>query len=125
MSLTRAVRTQLALAILFIALGAGNIIFGTYKAREYRRALFQASQEVIPVREGAVEGQALPEALTKGRSADGPSSYLSLIRARYDFYLFVTVGGKWMLALAGFLLLLSLVGMADQEQDEEEPRSKE
>jgi len=121
MSLTRSTRTQLAFAILFIVLGVGNIVFGTYRARDYRRALFQATQVVSPKAEAASEEKILPEALSREPLSGAPSTYLTQIRARYDFYLFVTVGGKWMLALAGFFLLLSLVGMADRAYHEETP----
>ncbi len=117
MLLRRSLRTQLALAVLFIVLGAGNIIFGTFKAREYRHALFQATQVVMPAGQASLEDKSLPQSLVSEPMSETPNSYPAQIRARYDFYLFVTVGGKWMLAVAGFFLLLLLVGLGDREDE--------
>lgn len=110
-SLNRAVRTQLGFAILFILLGAGNIIFGSYKAREYKELLKQAiSAEVTTTKEDELAD--MPVGV-----GPGTSPYTAQMRARVDFYVFVIAGGKWILAVAGFFLLLALVGMRESPDD--------
>jgi hypothetical protein len=78
-------RFILLIAILLIALGIGNILFGYFRGVEYREVLAQMD------------------------GARNRHDSIEQIRVRYDFYKFVVLGGKWMLVLAGFLLLVFLV----------------
>ena len=106
-SVPRSVKTPFGIAILFIIVGSGNIIFGGIKAREHRALYLQAlatdrERPAAP----ATDDTHLPPAI-------GDSPYTELIRARFDFYIFVVAGGKWILGLAGLFLLLAMVGLRD------------
>ena len=107
-SISRTVRTQLGFALLFILLGAGNIIFGSVKAHEYRDILSKA------VHTNAREDIESPENSKERPNDERSSTYLSQIKGRIEFYVFVMAGGKWILGVSGFFLLLALVGMKEQ-----------
>ena len=110
MSVTHAVKTQLGFAILFLLLGAGNIIFGTFKTHEYQELLSEGNLVVASPQISSQTGEEMP---IPQRSAAKQGEYFNQIKAHFDFYLFVIAGGKWILALSGFFLLLALVGMRE------------
>jgi hypothetical protein len=115
MAVPRSVQTQFGLALLFVLLGTGNIIFGSWKTKEYQELLSKAQMTLAsPKDESApthVTAEALPEPLAEKWIPQG--AYESQIKARFDFYQFVTLGGRWILAVAGFFLLLALVGLRE------------
>ncbi len=124
MSLPRNVKFQLGLALLFLFLGAANIIFGSYKSDDYRELLSKAEENLASGQlksdaaafKGPGEGE-LSESTDIASDSNNPNQplpeYIPQLKARYDFYAFVVVGGKWILALAGFFLLLALVSLKE------------
>ena len=120
MAITRAVKTELGFALLLIFLGAGNIVFGSWKTEEYQHLLSKANESIAsptspdPLASEEVAIPAPPASLP----SESDSEYPAQLKARFDFYLFVIVGGKWILALAGFFLLLALMGMREGEKND-------
>ena len=130
MSLPRNVKFQLGLALLFILLGTGNLIFGSYKSEDYRELLSKAEenlasgqmQEPSSEFKGASEGELIESTDTPPPDGDltrPRPEYIPQLKARYDFYEFVVIGGKWILALAGFFLLLALVSLRENGINEQ------
>ena len=111
--MNRQSRLYLGFSILFIILGGGNIIFGAIKAAQYRDLVNEMSAPASSSKHDAlldVETRSLPSVVSQ--------EYLSQVKVRLDFYRFVALGGKWMLAIAGFFLLVFLVTRQSGVDDE-------
>lgn len=106
MGLTRNVKNLLALSLVFILLGAGNLAYGHYKQNAYMRALSKAKREMA----SPERNRTLP-LLNSNINIDKQEHYIQMLRAHISFYEVVSLGGKCFLALAGILLAASLVSL--------------
>ena len=100
----RTTKRLMIIALYCLVLGAGNIIFGSIKADEYRAALLQAQAEFIQQEPAQT---ALPM-LNPTVNMDIQDRYISRLNARLGFYQIVILGGRCILALGGIFLLLFL-----------------
>ncbi|MCO6429551.1 MAG: hypothetical protein J5J00_01730 [Deltaproteobacteria bacterium] len=101
-SQSRKLRALLAISVLLIVLGSGNVIFGNYRAEVYEELLVEA-----------LESDAAPSLGIEGVPSEGPSEErdktIRLLKGRLDFYRTVVIGGKCFLAMSGFILLYMLI----------------
>ena len=103
--LTQSQKICLGSAALFVILGAGNITYGNYKTKLYREVLSESiADPTIPKLRKA-------DALILNRTVNlnKEIQHISKIRARMGYYQLVVAGGKCFLALAGVLLLASVL----------------
>ena len=96
--------TLVALALLLLVLGIGNVFFGGHKARQATELITRAEQkiaqparEMIPLADPAI-------------NKDRAQQQISRLRVSQQFYQFVQQAGMWMIVLgivasAGSLLL--------------------
>ena len=98
----RRVETRLLLAAAFLALGAGNILYGQRKYTEYEAILSKANAELT-----SPEKESSPAILTPTVNIDKHSQYIEKLRSRIDFYHLVYIGGGCFAALGMILLLLA------------------
>lgn len=98
------IKRGLVLALCFVLLGGGNILFGTLKRQDYIAALEQARLDlrVPPLR------TELP-LLNPTVNIDLQTDYINRLSARINFYEFVVIGGGCLLAIGGALLLLTAI----------------
>lgn len=113
MELNKAVKTTLGFALLLIVLGFANILFGQHKSNEYLSLLSKASQELA----SPETPQSVP-LLNPYLNTDKQSQYINMLKARIDFYTFVMLGGRCLLALAGVLLAACIVIMKRAPADD-------
>ena len=115
----RKVRALFGFALLFIALGAGNIVFGYHRAGVYEELLEQAVSQTTPSIEGLEEDSASAAIDNRDRAL----ATFRKLKGSLDFYRTVIIGGKCFLAFAGFLLLAVLMMLREtaSESDNKEP----
>lgn len=131
----RQARLFLGIAVLFICLGLGNLIYGSYKTDHYETLLREATTNP-EVAEGVLESRSkndesmhTEEAASSSElissklgeltySPSASQAKLNKINARLNYYRMSVLGGKWFLALAGALLLMTLVSLKFVDQQE-------
>ena len=107
----RRLLTLLGTALIFTILGAANTIYGYRKYEQYAMRYQEASSATtLPA---PFSEPFLNDITTPGN----PSPQLAMIQASVEFYAFVTLGGKYFLAAAGILLLLSLFYLRRTSQE--------
>jgi hypothetical protein len=111
----QSIKRGLVLALCFVLLGSGNILFGTLKRQDYVAALEQARLDlkIPPLR------SELP-LLNPTVNVDLQTDYINRLSARISFYEFVVVGGGCLLAIGGVLLLLTAIINQLAQKDPEE-----
>lgn len=102
----RKLNSLLGIAIIFIILGLGNILFGQSRVAIYSGFLYNAEQRAL---ESNPPENPAPERLQD----DNQNRHIQRLKARLDFYKVVVIGGKSFLAFAGFMLLTYLVMLRD------------
>lgn len=100
----RTLVTLSAIAILFILLGAGNVIFGRSKHAHYANLLSTATSELA-----TSELQSKAGLSQTALNVDQQTVFVNRLKARVSFYSFVVLGGQCFLAVAGVCLLAILV----------------
>ncbi len=105
-------RTALYLmtAGIFLMLGLGNIIYGTFKAAEHSE-LLQISLRSSDIRSNRPKVPFFSSDINIDKEAEHQRRIIS----RIDYYNFVVLGGKCFLAIAGIFLLLFLITRKYQE----------
>jgi hypothetical protein len=101
-SVPRSIRTQLGIAVMFIIMGFGNVIFANLRYNEYSSLLEKARSEL---RDHSHERVRDLPVFVPAMNLDEQSKYINKLKARLNFYEFVIMGGKYILSLAGILLL--------------------
>lgn len=105
---------MIVLALCFVLLGSGNILFGTLKRQDYVTALEEAQLELntSPLR-------AEVPLLNPTVNIDLQTEYMNRLSARINFYEFVVIGGRCLLAIGGlFILLMAILHQFNQVNPE-------
>lgn len=112
-SIPRGIRTQLGIAIMFLLMGFGNMIYANLKYNEYSALLQKARSELRTHSRERVRD--LP-VYVPAMNLDEQSKYINKLKARINFYEFVVMGGKCFITLAGVLLLGCLPRLGNREE---------
>jgi hypothetical protein len=110
-ALTRFQKNLLGIALAFVILGAGNMIFAQVKMNEYREILTAEHRPQLPRRLAQIP------ILDRTINLDKDQEHIAKIHARIDFYLFVRTGGKFILALGGLTLVGMLFSLRNSAQE--------
>ncbi len=119
-TIPKSIRLLFGTALLLLVLGAGNIIYGSYKFEYYdnlykHRHEWKAEYTILdqnPPFDSKIE---LPFEKDEGGNWTARETRNKKILARRDYYDFHILGGKCFLALSGALLLFSLLWMKWKE----------
>lgn len=93
-------RYLLAFALGFMALGFGNIFYGHHKTKQYWNVL-SVSADTLPETEDSLS---MPE-IRQFVSKESFEEQVVRVRKRIDFYKVIIVGGQYLAASGGLLLL--------------------
>jgi len=112
MKLERRIKTLFISGGLLIVLGLGNLIYGTYKLRQYSAVLQEAMKETarpdplaqLPHFQG-ISNRAHEWALVSS------PEHIRKFESRVSFYRLVQLGGKMFLMISGVLLLICLIAI--------------
>lgn len=111
----RIVTTFFLIALLFIVLGTGNLVYGTFKLNQYVQILNNIQAENINRR-----GLKKFSVFKYEEPLNFKQKDLEKIQSRISFYELVKLGGKSFLGVAGVFLLLCLLYLKQPGKTEAE-----
>lgn len=114
----RTTSTRLGAAIVFIALGLGNMYYGQQRYSEYNTLLSKPNTELT-----SPEKKMRPPLLAPTANVDKHSQWIEKVKSRIDFYQLVAGGGVCFLALGGVFLVLAY--LSGRRAKDESPSGQE
>lgn len=102
--LNRALTTRIAIASVLVILGSGNILYGGSKLRQYTEVVSKAHEDLA-----SPEIDVPLPSLTQYKNKEKEAQQLRRVKARLDFYSYVVLGGKILLAVGAAILLSFLL----------------
>lgn len=114
--MTRSLRGHLAVAILFLLLGTGNLLYGKHKHQEYDALLSRAVSELTSPKETLPRVPFSPTV-----NIDQQSHHINRLRSRTEYYEVVVSGGRIFLGLSAAILLWILLVLYQQKRQRDMP----